>query len=166
MSSVVEYCPIVFQHLNGDIQFYAHIIGVSVVFLLGDRAFRWVDEVDCGLSSYSVFCLDTAGAGAAVVGVEPVEEFVDKGAAFLGWGHVSVDDDGLHAFIVVSAGWPMAVDLVSVDTEDVWYVVLLFECLEHGLVVHVRVEGEATWAGAAGYDGLLHGDGGQYRSPP
>ncbi|QHJ85287.1 MAG: hypothetical protein [Bacteriophage sp.] len=96
----IEYAPVVVDDLEGDVEFAGDLVGVAFVHGFGCLVFEWVDELQCGFASRPVFQARAVYPVPGGVRVLPVDELVDKGAAFLAVDELPVDEDGPGGFVV------------------------------------------------------------------
>ena len=97
--------PVVFDNLEGHVEFAGDLVWVSLVHGFRGLVFERVDQLQCGLPSGAVFDARAVDSCPGVVGVLPVDELMDERAAFLAVDEPTVDEDGVRGF-VVEAGLP------------------------------------------------------------
>ena len=85
---------VVVDDLECYIEFAGDLVWVAFVHGFGCLVFERVDELQGGFASCPAFQSRAVYAGSGGVGVLPVDEFVDEGAAFLVVDELSVDEDG------------------------------------------------------------------------
>ncbi|MCT6838308.1 MAG: hypothetical protein M3036_11735, partial [Bifidobacteriales bacterium] len=91
---LVQQYPVVLDDLKGDVEFAGDLVGVAFMHSFRRLVFEWVDELQRGFASRSVFQAGAENAVPGGVGVLPVDELMDEGAAFLAVDELPVDEDG------------------------------------------------------------------------
>ena len=78
----IEYALVVLDDLEGDVELAGDLVGVALVHGFGCLVFEWVDELQRGFSPCQVFWARAVNAVPGGVGVLPVDELMNEGAAF------------------------------------------------------------------------------------
>ena len=97
---LVQQYPVVLDDLKGDVEFAGDLVGVAFIHGFRRLVFERVDELQGGFSPCPAFQTRAVYAVPGGVGVLPVDELVDEGAAFLAVDELPVDEDGSGGFIV------------------------------------------------------------------